>query len=132
MKTNKCLQGSDLAYKKYVVSIKYHKLYKFDECKETIGDVSRSKHCTTSSNTIYHCIREEDVISIENLLLSISSIQLEITCIQKEFVERWELWRNRKCSENVYSDIFEGIIWTKFNNPNKNNCLTEKHIMLWP
>ena len=46
MKTNKWLLGSDLAYNKYVVSIKYHKLYTFDECKETIGGVSRSKHCT--------------------------------------------------------------------------------------
>ena len=46
LKTNKWLLGSDLAYNKYVVSIKYHKLYTFDECKETIGGVSRSKHCT--------------------------------------------------------------------------------------
>ena len=97
---------SDLAYQKYVVSIKCYKLYKFDEFIETIRGVSKSKHCInilfprhpqnqyrqkcgqltqyTTSNTIYHCIRGKGVISFENILLFTNSIQLEITCITQE------------------------------------------------
>ena len=42
---HKMIGSRDLAYTKYVVCTKCYKLYKFDECIETIGGVSRSKRC---------------------------------------------------------------------------------------
>lgn len=58
--------------------------------------------------------------------LSVQS-SLKLLESQKGFVERCELGRNRKCSENVYSDIYDGKIWKKINDPNKTNFFTEKH-----
>ena len=52
---------------------------------------------------------------------------LKLLASQKGFAERCELSRNRKCSENVYSDIYDEKIWKKFNNPNKHNFLTKEH-----
>ena len=58
--------------------------------------------------------------------LSVQS-SLKLLESQKGFVERCELIRNRKCSENVYSDIYDGKIWKKINDPDKTNFFTEKH-----
>ena len=59
--------------------------------------------------------------------LSVQS-SLKLLESQKTFVERCELWRNRKCSENVYSDIYDGKIRKKINDPNKIIFFTEKQL----
>ena len=142
---HKMTGSGNLAYTKYVVCIKCYKLYKFDECIETIGGVSRSKRCTNilfprhpQKQHRQKCsqllLTQYTTASGKKMLypwktycyLSVQS-SLKLLASRKGFVERCELWRNRKCSENVYSDIYDGKIWKKFNNPNKHNFLTEKH-----
>ena len=47
---HKMIGSSNLACTKYVVCVKCYKLYKFDECIETIAGASKSKCCT---NTLF-------------------------------------------------------------------------------
>ena len=142
---HKMIGSSDVAYKKYVACIKCHQVYKFDKSIETIRGVSRSKGWT---NILFprhpqkqhrqkcgqHLLTQHTTASGKKMLyplktycyLSVQS-SLKLLVSQKGFVERCELWRNRKCSENVYSDTYDGKMGKEFNDPNKYNFLTEKH-----
>ena len=132
-------------FRKYVVCTKCFKLYKFDDCVTKIQGVPQSKSC---SNVLYpnHTQKQYRRPCGQLLMMKYKTAcgktllyplktycyqpvknSLELLMQREDFMGNCELWRNREWHEGVYSDIYDGKIWSEFSDPDGHNFFSQQN-----
>lgn len=140
---HKKLQINEQRFVKYVVCIKCKSLHKFESCFEMIRGVNESKRCNHVSNP-NHRLKQYRKPCDQLLLMTIQSlngktvlypfktycykplkISLQELVGRKNFEKSCEEWRNRNTHDDVMSDVYDGKIWSSFNNEEEHDFFTK-------
>ena len=140
---HKMLGTNEETFLKYVICIKCKSLYKFENCFERIRGVNESKRCNHVANP-NHRLQQYRKPCDQLLLMKIQSIHGKITlypfktyCYKplktsiQELIQRKNLeeiceeWRNRKTDKDVMSDVYDGKIWSSFNDKDEHDFFTK-------
>ena len=116
----------------YVVCPKCHTLYNLEDCitKQRNGTVESAKCTFVNYSNHHHPSRREKCNAslmkkakhgssyrlIPRKLYMYNSLKASLTKLfgKSGFAYECDLWRNRKKSPGIYTDIYDGLVWEKF------------------
>ena len=134
-----------IEFRKYVVCTSCYKLYKLEDCIETVQGIPYSKLC---SNVLYpnHPQKQHRrpcgqllmmkfvTASGKTLLYPLKTYcylpvqkSLELLVSRKGFMDSCEVWRKRESIDGIYSDIYDGKIWKEFADPSGIDFFSKSH-----
>lgn len=139
----KLLKIDSQLFRKYACCIKCCEVYSVEKCIDKVGSIRSSKCCSHIAYPKHpreafrqpcgaRLMKEVKIRSrsffypFKTYCYKSITDSLRELCSRSGFLERCELWRQRKTDPNTFYDVYDGCAWKDFQSPEK-NFFTQPH-----